>query len=260
MSILNSFTYNGQNSLNYGIVITSATAYNTAERDTSNIALIGHNGDFIQSNMRYKNVPVSYSCAIIPQTQIWNRIDEQITAIAVWLNSCTENYAELIDTYNTNVYRMAHFSGKIELQKKGLIYEFTASFDCEPFKYNLISTKKSSTITSSGANISLTDYKAYCGLPLITLKPYFSTTTGMNFSLNGLNWFIASNTEVTIDSKLGKVYNGENFFFYHNGSAENFIAPRGMPELVQGENVLHIDSFYVSNIAEITINPRWCYL
>ncbi len=259
MSILNSFTYNGQNSLSYGIVITSAMPYNTAERDTSNISLGGHNGDFIHSNNRYKNVFISYSCAIIPQQQIWNKIDEQITAIAVWLNSCTDDYAELIDTYNTNVYRMANFSGKIEPQKRGLIYEFEAEFNCEPFKYNLMQIEKSATITSSISNITLTDYKAECGLPLITLKPYFNTT-GMSFSLNGLNWFIASNTEVTIDSKLGKVYNGENFFFYHNGSAENFIAPKGMPELVRGENILHVEGFPTSNISKITINPRWCYL
>ena len=64
-----------------------------------------------------------------------------------------------------------------------------------------------------------------------------------------------------IDSKAGKVYDVDgNFKFYHNGNASTFIAPKGMPILNNGENVLEISEPETSGIFKIAILQRWCYL
>lgn len=260
MNYLNWFEYNGRNSLEFGLGIQSHTSFDSARKSINEVSIPGYNGSFLESNGYYENVPISYSVVVIPKLDIWNNISEQLAAIKFWLNSCTDNYAKLTDSYNssTNTYRLAHCDGKINFKKKGLVYTFTVNFSCEPFKYS-IDEDITRTITSNGLEINLCDFECYCGLPIIRITPY-STTAGMSFTLNGLNWFIVADKTATIDSKIGKVYNGTEFFFYHNGDSENFIPPKNMPILISGENILTVKPFSESNIAKISIEPRWCYI
>ena len=117
------------------------------------------------------------------------------------------------------------------------------------------------TLTENGLTLNLNNYNAYMGIPLITVYPVSNSTTAMTFTLNDTDWFIVSNKKTFIDSKIGKVYDVDgNFRFYHNGNAETFIAPKGMPLLNNGENTLEISAPAISGISKIVILKRWCYL
>lgn len=253
------FEYNGRNSLEFGLAIQYTTTFDSPKRNVEKFSISGHNGSFLQSNDCYENVPVSYNVAVIPKPTVWNDISGQLSAIKVWLNSCTDDYAKLIDSYNINTYRMAHCDGEIKFKKKGLIYEFTVDFSCEPFRYGVdeIITR---SITSNSVTINLCNFECFCGLPIIKITPHLTTSAGMSFTLNSLNWFVVADKTATIDSKTGKVHNDTDFFFYHNGDSENFIAPEDMPTFTSGENILTVKPFSESNIAKIEIEPRWCYI
>lgn len=253
------FEFNGRSSAEFGVVITSATPYDSANRDIEIVNISGYNSEYIQTKNRYSNVLVSYECAIIPKPYIWNSISEQINAINLWLHSGDDSYCILCDSYNTETYRMAYLDGSISYKKNGLIYHFSVNFKCEPYKYGL-DTKQDISQIVTGNNFVITNNNAVCGLPLIEVKPY-SDTVGMFFVLNSTRWFIASNGTVVIDSKKGKVFDQDgNFVFYHNGTAENFVAPINMPLLKNGKNILSIDEPSTSNIYHIDFKPRWCYL
>lgn len=252
------FEFLGRNSQDFGIVITDYDVYSSPQRETSTVKIFGRNGDFIQSNNRYENVNVSYHCVLLPH-ECWHSFEQQINAVKLWLNGSADNYSELTDSYNTNVYRMAHFNGAIKPTKQGTVLGFDVNFSCEPFKYG-IETERAITIPENGLTLDLTDYEAVCGIPLITFYPVSGSTT-MTFTLNNTNWFTVSDKKTFIDSKTGKVYDVDgNFRFYHNGNASTFIAPNGMPILNNGENTLEISAPGTSGISEIAFLQRWCYL
>ena len=256
---LNNFTFNGKNSLDYGIAITSANPFNFPEREITKISIPGHDGDYIQSANRYKNVQISYNCTVIPQTNIFNSLSEQIDSIAEWLYSATDDYAILTDSYNLNTYRNARYDGGLQPTKNGLLYSFTVNFDCEPYKFLTTNNNIIKEITADNLDISLNNYNARGSVPLIKLTPHSTDVIGMSFSLNNINWFFAVNCTVTVDCKTGKVYTDDGFAFYHNGNANVFIPPTSptMPILKCGINNLHIDSNIISNISKIEIIPRW---
>ena len=61
---LGSFTFNGLDSGDYGIFLTSPPKFALAERDVTTESVPGRNGDLVNDNGRYKNVLVTYKCAI----------------------------------------------------------------------------------------------------------------------------------------------------------------------------------------------------
>lgn len=253
------FEFLGRNSQEFGIVITGYDVYSSPKRDTSTVKIPCLNGEVIQSNGRFENVSVSYHCVLLPHAQ-WYNFEQQINAVKLWLNGSVDDYSELKDSYNTNTFRMAYFNGEIKPTQQGTVWGFDIVFSCEPFRYGM-DNEQTITLTENGLTLNLNNYNAYMGIPLITVYPVSNSTTAMTFTLNDTDWFIVSNKKTFIDSKIGKVYDVDgNFRFYHNGNAETFIAPKGMPLLNNGENTLEISAPVTSGISQITVLKRWCYL
>lgn len=253
--------FNGRKSTDYGLVITDCNTFTSAEKDINTVSISGHNGDYIIDNMRYKNVDITYICSLIHLPQKWHNIAQQINAINLWLHSGDSSYCELVDSYSIDIYRLAYLKDNIEFSKNGLIYTTSIKFNCEPYRYSYSTSGDfSKNIGDERVTVIVTENNASIGIPLITIKPY-STNIGMTFKLNNINWFISSNKEVIIDSKTGKVYNTNgDYVFYHNGTAENFVAPIAMPMLVNGNNTIIIDKCENSNISNFKIECRWCYI
>ena len=253
------FEFLGRNSQEFGIVITGYDVYSSPKRDTSTVKIPHLNGEIIQSNGRFENVNLSYHCVLLPHAQ-WHNFEQQVNAVKLWLNGSVDDYAELKDSYNTNTFRMAYFNGEIKPTQQGTVWGFDIVFSCEPFRYGM-DNEQTITLTENGLTLDLNNYNAYMGIPLITVYPVSNNTTAMTFTLNDTDWFIVSNKKTFIDSKIGKVYDVDGAFrFYHNGNAETFIAPKGMPVLNNGENILEISAPATSGISKIVILKRWCYL
>lgn len=258
---LSYFMFNGRKSTDYGLVITDCNTFTSAEKNISTVSISGHNGDYIIDNMRYNNIDITYVCSLIHLPQKWLNIAQQINEINSWLHSGDSNYCELVDSYSRDTYRLAYVKGSIEFRKKGLIYTTSIKFSCEPYRYGYnVDGNFLKNIGDEKVTVIITENNASIGIPLITIKPY-SSNLGMTFKLNNTNWFIASNKEVVIDSKTGKVYNVDgDYIFYHNGTVENFVAPFAMPFLENGNNTIIIDKRENSNISSFKIECRWCYI
>lgn len=259
---LSYFAFNGQKSTDYGLVITDCDNFTSAEKDISTFSISGYNGDYITDNMRYNNVDITYICSLIPLTQKWHNIAQQINAINLWLHGGDSSYCKLIDSYSSDTYRFAYLKGSIQFSKRGLIYTTSIKFSCEPFCYSYNTNSDfSKNISDEKETIIVSDNNAMIGIPKITIKPYLSSAIGMTFKINNTNWYISSDKEITIDSKTGKVYDTDgNYAFYHNGTVENFVAPIAMPLLTSGNNTITIDKRTNSNISNFQIECRWCHI
>lgn len=258
---LNFFEFKGQKSKDFGIAITNHSVFNSPKRDLNKSSVFGLSGDVITSNQRFSNVMTKYICSVVPQPNRWTHFHEQLDAIKLWLfNGDNDIYQKLSDSYNPGTFRMAYISGELGFTKNGLVYGFEITFDCEPFRYGFDDDITLQVLVNDNLVKTITNNKAITSEPIIKIFPQTSNI-GMNFSLNGLNWFIASNKVSIIDSKIGTVTDTDgNFLFYHNGSAEMFIAPVDMPKFSNGKNTIRIQKSEDSNIREMIINPRWCYL
>ena len=74
--------FNGKNSLDYNIGITSRVGIlGSSERDVSSISIPGRNGDFIVDNGRYKNVEVSFESYILSESPQFKDEFEQVIII-----------------------------------------------------------------------------------------------------------------------------------------------------------------------------------
>lgn len=255
---INYFEFLGKRSLEFGIAITSTNTYISAEKDISFVSVPGYNGDYVQDNGRRKNVTVEYDCAIIPLKKFANR-QEQLLSISSWLNGKVTGYSKLYDSYNPDIYRQAIFHKNIEPKLNVAdVYTMTISFNCKPLKYETEGENAITEINDNGISLTLTNDIATDSYPLIILAPASTEKLGMNFKLNGINWYVEANSTVFFDSEQGKVYSDNSFYLYHNGDSNNFIAPTNMPTLIKGTNIIEIETPAKSNIGEFIIYPRWC--
>lgn len=170
---LSNFEWSGKNSLSFGVALTSAAPHNLPERDTTSVSIAGRSGDLLKDNGRYKNMPVSYSCSIVPLPR-YSNCEEQMRDIKQWLYSTGVNYyATLSDTFNPNMFRLAKVKA-ISPVKSGLVYTFTLNFDCHPQLYY---TEGDNWLDFSGKTVKLINPSNHTALPKIVISGNNSTTT-----------------------------------------------------------------------------------
>lgn len=160
------FIFDGENSRNYGVYITKPAVFNSPERDVEYIAIPGRNGDYALDKGRFKNITVSYACAVGGGTE--EDFSEAVSAIRNMLAS-RKGYKRLTDEINTGEYRMACFSAGIDISaldpRTGT---FTVEFMCKPQRF-LTSGETAETITSGGTITNPTPFESS---PLIEAYGY----------------------------------------------------------------------------------------
>lgn len=124
------FTFNGQQSGAFKLVVAGAKANTAAEHSFTRITVPGRNGDIFIDNGSYKNITVSYDIALYKYGPV------EYTELAKWLLSPT-TYVKLEDSEQPSYFRMGMFSGDLAatvnaLNKKG---KATLKFNCRPERY-----------------------------------------------------------------------------------------------------------------------------
>ena len=76
---INSITFNGQNSLDYGLYVSGNQTFNSAEKDYSKVSVPGRSGDLLVFNNRYKNVSLNYNAILI------ENYEENAERVRAWL-------------------------------------------------------------------------------------------------------------------------------------------------------------------------------
>lgn len=130
---INKIIYNGTSSLEYNMYVSGDKAFTSPEKDYEKVSVPGRNGDLVFFNNRYKNVEITYNAIILGNQE--NPYASNISDIRNWLLSAN-GYAKLEDTYNPDEFRMACFSGPIEVDT--LLLEAGVCeliFDCKPQRW-----------------------------------------------------------------------------------------------------------------------------
>lgn len=113
-----------------GLIITDKDVYKIAERDIQTVSIPGRSGDLIIDNGKYKNVEISYECAIASD------VDDALIVLSYNLFPLLNKNLYIKDTYNTGFLRFGTIKGGIDISEELRITGKTKiSFNCNPYKF-----------------------------------------------------------------------------------------------------------------------------
>lgn len=140
---INSFTYNGHSSLEYGLAINSKNNVFGAPKPVIEKINIPGRGNIVYNgktdeldNGEYSDFSKKYSCFMMLDDNNDFSIEDTARAIAGWLSK-EPGYKRLDDTYEEGYFREALFESEMSAQDVAamLIGKIDLTFTCHPFKY-----------------------------------------------------------------------------------------------------------------------------
>lgn len=145
------FTFDGVSSSTYGVYLTGKGVFNAPERAVEMIEVPGRNGTFALDQGRFQNIQVTYKIGMFDVNE--TNFATKVSNFRNWLCSKV-GYVRLSDEYNPDEYRMAVYSGGLELKHDLLIAgEAEITFDCRPQRW-LTSGETPVAIANSGDTIT----------------------------------------------------------------------------------------------------------
>lgn len=229
------FYYNGIDSREYGIYLTSAIKIGGAQPNVEKISIPGRNGNLLHYDGSYSNVAFPAECVISG-----SQANDAIAAIAQWASG-NPGYHRLEFPWEDG-FRMAHVVAGpgIEALADG-VRTFTLEFECMPqvFTYDgqqPIVLRESTKLHNKWME----------ALPLITIYGLGSCTINIgdkSITTNGMK------RTTTLDCELQNAY--DSF-----GDANDVIYAPEMPTLPHGDTLIS----WSGSISKIEITPRWWHL
>lgn len=245
---MNSFTYNGVNSLTLGLRIESKNVFSVPQYDIKFQAIPGRDGDLIQPNGRFPNAQVTYTVFLPAKSQA--ELAQKLTAVKSWLYTEPDRYHILTDTYDTVSYRKAVINTQLDIEDQlGKIGVFTISFSCLPYKFLLSGQQEISVSTTP---YTLANPTAFASKPYIKVLGSGAGTLKISHgrSRDIPTWdFSDINGYVEIDSEEMNFYKG-------SVSCNEDVEGSGFPILRPGNNGIS----FTGSITGLLIIPRWVTL
>lgn len=236
MAVFKSLTFDGENSLNYGVYITGEAVYNAPERSIDMVVIPGRNGTLSLDQGRFENIEVTYPAGTFGSTQA--EFSSNISSLRNALVS-RYKYVQIEDEYNSDEFRMGIYRSGLEVDpvSMGRAGEFDIVFDCKPQRF-LKSGQNVYTRTVSGSISNPTLFEA---------KPLLVVTGTGNLTVNGVQIAI-SESPTTIDCEAMEAYNGTT-----SRNSDIVLTPNRFPVLKPGNNTITLGS----GITKVEITPRW---
>lgn len=232
------FTYDGQNSADYGLYIAGDSVYDAPTRDMDMITIPGRNGQLSIDQGRFENITVTYPAFIWADTQAEFR--QKLRAIRNWLTS-KHSYYKLSDNYNPESYRLGIYKSGLEVEP--VFYNragrFELSFDCKPQRFLLSGDEQ----TVIGEN----PYILVNPTPFESL-PVFEVEGSGTLTVNNSSMTIANNGTTVIDSEMMEAYEEENGAIV----SRNDLVSGEFPTLKEGNN-----SIDTVGLTSVKVKPRW---
>lgn len=148
--IFKSFTFDGEDSRNYGVYITGDAVYNAPERSVEMISIPGRNGAYVLDNGHFENIEVTYPAGVFGETEA--DFAAAISALRNMLCS-RRGYKRLSDDYNTGEYREAVYKSGLEVEPAQLrAGEFEITFECKPQRF--LTAGENTQTLASGASVN----------------------------------------------------------------------------------------------------------
>ena len=243
----------GVDSRDFGVYISGQGTFGAPSKAYAYHDVPGRNGAYITSDKRFNNIEVTYPAFIYADFKT------NISNFRNFLLS-REGYVRLEDTYNTDEFRLASYTGSFEPEVTSIndAGRFDIVFNCKPQRFLKRGENKSNNVSSC------TNSTRFPSKPLFE----FTITTELSFTIkNSLGqWQITSSglqsagiTSVTIDCETMQAYNT-------NGSLNSFIT---IGKIIGGETEYATDfpvlapgvnRFTRGTGVSVWITPRWWQL
>ena len=141
--------YGGEASVDYGIVVDEAPAFEKPVRKNTTYHVPGRNGAIIYQEDAYEDVTREYYIWVNKSTE--QTLPDTVRSVSSWLYSKT-GYQRLEDSFEPDVFRLAYFNGGQAFSNELMQYgRTTLSFVCRPERF-LKDGEIEQTITN-GSNI-----------------------------------------------------------------------------------------------------------
>lgn len=145
-----SFTFDGEDSRDYGVYISGDGVFNAPERDVEMIEIPGRNGAYALDHGRFRNIEITYPAGLFGDTEA--DFAQGISALRNALCS-RKGYCRLEDEYNPSEYRLAVYKSGLEVTPAQLkAGEFPITFECQPQRY--LKSGETALEVSSGDTIN----------------------------------------------------------------------------------------------------------
>lgn len=244
MALFNSFTFDGENSLDNGIYISGEAAYNAPERAVEMITVPGRNGAIAMDQGRFENIEVTYpaGCFASDEEGFANKIAEFRNILA-----SRYSYKRLTDTYNPDEFRMALYKSGLEVETAihNSAGEFDITFDCKPQRW-LVSGETMRVFTSNG---TITNPTLFDAKPLLVVTGYGDIGIGNDIlTIEGTS----ASQVIYIDCDTQEAWSlSGSAMIPRNDYIRN--AGESFPVLHAGSNGIALGT----GISRIVVTPRW---
>lgn len=241
-----SFTFDGKNSLNYGVYITGAGVYNAPARVVEKISVPGRNGDILIDQGRFENYILKYPAGAFGSDQA--DFASKIQTIRNLMCS-RPDYCRLTDEYNPDEFRLAAYLSGLEMDPVPFqrAAEFTLAFDCKPQRF-LLSGEAEQTYTASG---TIENPTAFPARPLLIVTGYGNLTVGTD-TLTILDGGGGAAQVLYIDCEAQEAW---ELVGGAKVSRNDYIqySTKEFPVLKGGTNTITL----AGTISKVKITPRW---
>ena len=171
---VNSITFGGVNSADFGIYISGEGVFNAPKRDVEMVSIPGRDGALALDKGRFENIEVTYP-AFNFEPNDYESFAQNLSDFRNAICSL-RGYQRLTDTFHPDEYRMATYIGGLEIKpiKYNTASEFSIVFDCKPQRW-LTSGEAAVTVASGD---TLTNPTLFESSPLLEVEGY--GTIGFN--------------------------------------------------------------------------------
>lgn len=203
MAVFNSLTFDGENSLDYGVYITGEAVYNAPERAVEMISIPGRNGAIALDQGRFENIEVTYPAGTFGDDQ-----PEFASKIRAFRNALASrfNYVKLTDSYHPDEYRLGLYKSgltttPVQRSKAG---EFPIVFNCKPQRFltsgeTPVSIQSGATTTKNLLDSALCVNRTVAGLKTVFNNDGTITMTG-TAAANARWWNPLDNLGISISA------------------------------------------------------------
>lgn len=233
---MDTFTFNGTNSSQYGLRVTSDYVINSTGQDIDTVAVAGRDGDLLLSNNRLKSVTIELPCTIMSNRKLTDVEGD----ISNWLN--VAGYKDLTLSWDPDfIYRSA-FVETFEIVS--LMRQFgKAKFNFLTYPIKFYKQGRTTQTLQNGATVN--------GIGNVNAKPIITLVGSgdCTLTINGRKTKLkAVQNKITLDMQANQVYSGNLPAWDKVVRSPQFQ----MPYLDYGRNLISWDgNFTVSMI------PNW---
>lgn len=191
------FTFAGKNSNDFGIHISGEATFNRPKRKFKEYDVTGRNGTLIIDEGCFENVDLEYPSFVV------QNMPERIEEFANYMGSFA-GYQRLEDTYAPDIFRMAQYTGGLEVKSHGYMNrsgDFAIKFNCRPQRF-LKSGETPVTFNAAGTIWNRTKYNAK---PFLRIYGNAAGTVGIGSCTITIS---SISSYVDIDCELMDAYKG----------------------------------------------------